>query len=361
MATFAHNKYPRTGPNYQKWGEQPGLIYDPWADAYRPDPKAQQEYYQSQGFIEDAPEQPGIWEQSAAATLPTLTTIGAMKGMETLFSDGAEAVKYVPELGGVLMSDGTIKAVSTAATAAQPAAAASGLLGAGSSAIETPTLLSATRVAPPGGGMLSLGGIGSAGNVILPAAGAVGAANLLTSDIDNDRKGWIRGLGQGAASGAAMGSYFGAPGAAIGAGVGGLLGLAKLALRHKSTKDYQDERWGALSSAAQGLMAANHPEGDDGIWDTGKYAGEKWTFEKAQDLAKDDPVHFIGVLGNVEAYGDEWLGLSEDKQREIVARNVAAGNYWSDKGDVLIKDRDLAQQIKQDVLGQEEENDDQND
>lgn len=62
-------------------------------------------------------------------------------------------------------------------------------------------------------------GIGSAGNYILPAAGAVGAL-----DLGIRRPGGVAGAAEGAASGAAMGSYLGPWGAGIGAGVGALYG-----------------------------------------------------------------------------------------------------------------------------------------
>jgi len=73
-------------------------------------------------------------------------------------------------------------------------------------------------------GAFSMSGIGSAGNAILPAAGALGALNLTMAQGDAPRGNYLRGIGQGAASGAAMGSYFGPWGTGIGAGIGGLLG-----------------------------------------------------------------------------------------------------------------------------------------
>lgn len=65
----------------------------------------------------------------------------------------------------------------------------------------------------------ALGGIGSAGNAILPIAGAIGAGDLAIR-----QPGGTAGAVQGGLSGAAMGSYFGLPGAAIGGAVGALGG-----------------------------------------------------------------------------------------------------------------------------------------
>lgn len=67
-------------------------------------------------------------------------------------------------------------------------------------------------------------GIGSAGNVVLPALGAYGAYNLIRAQGDQPRGNYVRGIGQGAASGAAMGSYFGPMGTAVGGGLGAVVG-----------------------------------------------------------------------------------------------------------------------------------------
>lgn len=74
----------------------------------------------------------------------------------------------------------------------------------------------------------SMSGIGTAGNALLPVAGAIGTVDTLKRG-----KGGLSGAGEGAASGAAMGSYFGPEGALIGAGVGGVVG----GLNKKTGKD----------------------------------------------------------------------------------------------------------------------------
>lgn len=45
-------KYPFVGPAYNHYGEQAGYIYDPYSDSYKPDPKAQQSYYEQSGLSE---------------------------------------------------------------------------------------------------------------------------------------------------------------------------------------------------------------------------------------------------------------------------------------------------------------------
>lgn len=74
-------KYPRVGPNYQHYGEQPGEIYNPWTDTYSPDPKTQHDYYMSQGIdpstggiYQEPPEKPGMLD----SILPFVATGGGL-------------------------------------------------------------------------------------------------------------------------------------------------------------------------------------------------------------------------------------------------------------------------------------------
>lgn len=104
-------------------------------------------------------------------------------------------------------------------------------------------------------GAFSLAGIGSAGNVYLPALGAIGAVNLIKHQGDAPRGGYVRGIGQGAASGAAMGSYFGPVGAIVGGAAGGLLGGIGAATGSGKDK-YQMDR-DKLRAALQGRGIAD--------------------------------------------------------------------------------------------------------
>ena len=87
-------KYPKTGPNYSKWGEleYAGYGYNPETDTYFFDPAIQARYeIAAQKALRDEFEKkpPSIWEQGAAAALPVV--LG--KGVKSLFKDG---------LGGLL-------------------------------------------------------------------------------------------------------------------------------------------------------------------------------------------------------------------------------------------------------------------
>lgn len=130
-----------------------------------------------------------------------------------------------------------------------------------------------------------------------------------------------------------------------------------LGLDHKSTKEMQAERWGSLIDAgvpnAEIAYAANHPDGDTGKWSSGKYAGQDWTFEKASDLAREDPTHFQHVLGNYQALGNDYSGLTDAQQKSFTAKALADGLYSANKGDVLISDQGRAKSILAEILGQQ--------
>ncbi len=315
-----NEKYPFVGNNYMQYGEVPGYVYNPWDDQYYLDKGEYTEYLESTGQIEG---EPSLTDQ----LLPVAGSALAVEGGKAI---GAA-------IPGMLGMGGT-----TAATTAGTAGATTA--GAGTAAAGTGAATAGTTAAGTAGtaatGTGTLGSIGSGLAGIAPYAGPIAGAAAVGYGIHNYLKGddsWdpkddpMGAIGRGSLALATFG----------GSEVARMLGIG----RHKSTKKYQDERWGKLSQAAQGLRSANHPDGGDGTWKTGKYAGQKWSFEKAVDLAKEDPTHFVGVLGNLETFGDEWLGLPPDVQKKVVSRLVNEGLYKSDKGDVLISNKDRARQI----------------
>lgn len=222
------------------------------------------------------------------------------------------------------------------------AAANAAFNAAGMEASGAPMTLAEIPGAPVAPGPFSFGGIGSAGNAILPVAGAIGAYDLFK----NKRRG-ARGIGQGAASGAALGSYFGP----WGAGAGAILGGAAGALQRESTRDVQKRHTKDLENVApndpiyqayvRGMREQHNSEPPDpskpfagkyGSWDEYKKAGLE-----AADLT--------GVHGNIKEYGPEWAKLSFDQQKAITQANIDAGNYDSRKGEVNFVDRNKARQI----------------
>ena len=130
----------------------------------------------------------------------------AAAGAGTAATTAAAPVGVGTNIGAALAPGASTSGYTLGATSAGSAGA-----GAGGGAAAAPS-------------MFSLANVGSAGNVVLPALGVAGAANLIQHQGDAPRGGYARGIGQGAASGAAIGSYFGPWGALIGAGVGGLAG-----------------------------------------------------------------------------------------------------------------------------------------
>lgn len=322
------------GPNYRKYGEQPGYIYFPQTDQYYIDPKSVEEQYKKQGLIKEPPKEPGLSE--------TLLPIGAAAGTLALASEGGKQLPGL--LGGLFESGGG----EVAKTAAQEAV---------SGGIATPNILGASRVgeaaasAGSSGGAFSLGGIGSAGNAILPAAGLIGIGDVFL----NKRTG-ARGIGQGAASGAAMGSYFGLPGAAIGAGIGGLLGFGNSVFNKPSTRDIQRKHTKGLLGTApddaqwQGYVQAMRAQNESAPPDPSKpFAGKYATWDdyvrgglEAGDLT--------GVYGNLQTFGPDWANLSQDQRQKVTQGIIDAGLYNSKKGEVEISDPVRAKQIYDQII-----------
>lgn len=336
-----------------------GLVYDPFMSRSR----GQNVFFQNNQSEVDARQQAederrrAIKRQEAASSplgqiLPIAGAVGgslaARAGMNYLSSGGAA--------GGEAVAGQAVAApvAAEAATAAPIAGSA------GSSFLEAAAPAEAigqnadgsfmfagdTLPAPSG---FSLGGIGSAGNYLLPAAGALGAFNLLSSE-----NGAGRGALQGGLSGAAMGSYFGPPGAIIGGAIGAGLGLAESFFDNPSTKEIEKKRWGNLADSgvtdAQSAFLANHPVGDTSIYQDGPRKGQKWNFENALEDAKADPSHFRLVYGNYDTFGNDWSSYAPDQQDAIVSRLANEGLYSSSKGDILIKNKERARQIKDEVL-----------
>ncbi|CAB4151416.1 hypothetical protein UFOVP591_16 [uncultured Caudovirales phage] len=218
------------------------------------------------------------------------------------------------------------------------------------------------------------------GNIAAGAGAAYGAyqtANALQNNGEGLRTGLTTlggGLGGfagplGAVGGAAVGNAVGyglqsdkpkndLALAAMGPVTWPLLAAKKLGivnkLMHKSTKQYEQERWGGLKEEgvadAEAAYAANHPEGDTGVWQDGEFAGKKWNFEDAKTLAQKDPSQFRLVYGNYKTFGNDWSSYAPDKQDAIVSQLISEGLYKPNKGDILISDEKRAREIKDSIL-----------
>lgn len=241
---------------------------------------------------------------------------------------------------------------------------AGSIFGAGSSTIPAAAgapsapVVVGTSTAPASGGM------GAIGSVAAPAA-AIAGTYLIDRGVSGalgDQKNKPLGLAARTLAGGAGWPIIQnirkppedpAGRAALALASGGISEIARPFFR-KKVKDYQKERWGNLekdgiANAAQ-IYAINHPDGDDSTWDTGKYAGHKWTMEKALDLAKEDPRGFHHVLGNYQTFGNDYGSYDEQKKSAIVSALVNEGLYKSHKGDVLISDQKRAREIRDRIL-----------
>lgn len=234
----------------------------------------------------------------------------------------------------------------------------SSMMGSGS---QVPAATGSEFIGPmqPGSGLGPTGGMASYGAPIASAASAAGGAYLaydLGKDIHQNKikktgRGYARGAGQGAASGALIGTaIMPGVGTLIGAGVGALAGGIGVAAGHEGTKEAQKRKWGELAEKGilvpEGLSTADQKS-------AGKTA-KNWSFEAARQklLSGENPDEFVGVLGNFETFGNDWLGKYSDDQRRAFAKRAAAeGLYNSKKGDIFISDADKAKKIMDEVLG----------
>lgn len=254
-------------------------------------------------------------------------------GASTTFASGTayagEAVGTAAN-GGTLMSTGAIVPVAEGAPMASGGASAAA--GAGAEAA----------------GAFDLAGIGGAGNVILPAVGALGAYDLYKNQMKTGNK--KRGAVQGAASGAAMGSYFGPYGAVAGGVAGGIYG----ATSHESTRDASKRKTQSLlkknpqDAQYQNFVAGMRQQYDSAPPDPSKpFAGKYATFDeyKKAGLEAGD---LTGVRGNLQL-GSDYTNLNFDQQKAVTQKIIDAGLYNSKKGEVEISDQARAKQILAEV------------
>lgn len=208
-------KYPQVGANYKRYGEQPGYIYNYITDHYDPDPKVVRQQAQQNGLIPpEAPKQ-SLGDQ----LLPIGAGALALGGGQAL---GKAIPGAIGKVGGLFgLGDSAPAAPQVVSIGGQSAAPMSAGLDNTGAFIGR----GADSAASAPGGMFSLQGFGSGGNLIAPLAGAALGYDYLA----NGRRG-ATGVLEAGAAGAGIGSYFNAAtgglpvgtiaGAAIGAGIG---------------------------------------------------------------------------------------------------------------------------------------------
>jgi hypothetical protein len=324
------DKYPYTGPNYQHFGEPPaGWVYSPRDDRYYRDTATQQslqQYEEQQGLREKAPKQQGL----LSALGPTAGTLGALYLTKTL---AEEAVPFAKDALG-LGAAGASGATST--TTALPSVSA---VGSGAS--------SAAGAAGSTGGSLALGpssvpSVGTAGGIGSMAGSAAGLGAL----------GAVAGgtaLGGKAAFDMLQGKKPNTAGRIIlGMATGGLSELAAPLFGHKSTRETAKKNTQKLMGIApddalyQQYVAGARQAYDSAPVDPSKpFAGKYASWEEYEKAGLEAP-DLTHVFGNIETYGPDWAKLTEQQRQAITQENINRGNYYSKKGDVMIRDKKAA-------------------
>lgn len=150
----------------------------------------------------------------------------------------------------------------------------------------------------------ALGNIGSAGNYILPAAGAYGLYDLYSNRPENVGTG--KGYLEGAASGAALGSYFGPLGAVAGGAIG--LGLNAFGIGGKSRTKIEEDRRQAL--ADQGITVPNF---DTKEWEQNEAFKQS---RKESDLKGSD------IENAAQFYGINGYSKVDQAKKEAIAQKA---------------------------------------
>lgn len=222
----------------------------------------------------------------------------------------------------------------------------------------TPNVISVSRV-PGAVAPAEAASLGYAPYLGLAGAGlgAYGIYNAIQAD---DPK-------QGALAGAGFGLGLGAAAPLIGLSTGPLgwtgLGLMALGgalggggltslLGHKSTKEYQKERWGELAESEDPVLAAQGQQymqylGSEQAKEDAKYEN---TFEgkKASGRLKAEDVW--GGYGILKTFGSDWLSkYTEDERRQISQSLIDNDLIYTSKGDIKLKDPAKAKQIAEEI------------
>lgn len=188
-----------------------------------------------------------------------------------------------------------------------------------------------------------LGGIGSAGNHILPLAGL----GLGYDAIKNKRRG-ARGVAQTTASGAMIGSEFGPWGALA----GGVVGLgAGLLQAGKSTKEKQQDRWKGVGKEDFGMGLDGYDYGSKNA-DFARTRDEK--FLTANDIrvnpdnynnvsdwdtwdSKKQDLFLNDMLANGKVNEKKGGIYYDDKYAQEVANKIRSGQYQAPQANSLVK------------------------
>lgn len=225
--------YPRVGPNYQKFGEQPGYFYDPVTDKYYSPERwniitAQRKQEQdAANAINNPKKQPGLGQ--------TLLPIAAVAGTGVLAKEAGESlwnsVKDIINETGKTAAETTSKvAAETGANVASgganalPGSIESQSIAAGGNGLSTPVPqtrpIGPTEVANPDGSVVDANTGATVGSWTQTAAGGIQVIAGINQFQNGDKPGGLLNIGAG---GAQIGAGIYGPGSAA-AGVSQVLG-----------------------------------------------------------------------------------------------------------------------------------------
>ena len=366
MARFSNNPFPGvdvsqytnwkqvTLPNGEVYYEvpgHPGYVYDPTLSSasgrtvFRANPKGQIDKQQEEeDRIKKAQDQQAFNQSVAGQAIPVgLGTAGLIAAQQMgAFGGGASASLPAAIGSGAVTLPGSAGAAAAqgalvGGTAAAPAAA----LPVASGALPAATGVAAAPVEATGLAMPAFGGVGIAPLAAIAAGtylGGKSAYDLVQGKDDKSIPGYI---GRGT----------------LGIATGGLSELARASgfFDHKSTKDYQEEKWkGLIDEGVAG--AAEQKAALDGLGDmSGKMYDEsgkavKWDFGTALDRVKSGSQEFNGAAGNFETFKNDWNAYTPEQKSAITKELANKGLYKSEKGSVLISDAEKAKEVRDSVL-----------
>lgn len=339
-------KYPIVGANYNKYGEQQGYVYNPWTDLYDPDPRAQQQYYESAGLIEPEKKPPGMLETLA----PLAAGAGAL-GVAQGFAKDPKG--FISGIGGLFGGAESPIAEAAAVQAAAPTAGAStGLLGGASAPVATSAAtgapataaeLGATQAAP--GGLLS--GLPSLGTVA-PLAGVAGGIALGARGIRDMYKGEPESYANVAKNPIGVGGR-----ATLAIATGGLSELGRAVGLFGNKKQFKTEQRKLEGLQSQGVyvpqsLIDNSPQKgrskDELIRRdldpdfVGRDTNGNWVnnkFAQSRDVADLRPTDIVNYSAFAEKDPD-WFKKSVEEREKIAAEALAAGAVSEGKGSIKI-------------------------
>ncbi len=237
----------------------------------------------------------------------------------------------------------------------------------GLSSGSTESLLSQSpqSVAGASPSMFSLGSIGSAGNAILPVAGALYGLKTL-KDMGNSKetgtgKGYLKGTLKGAASGAAVGSFAGPPGAIIGGAIGGGIGLVRNLFGGKSRTKVEAEKWEQLkkqgvlprygnASVPSAKFDASKPADFAGYNEKGEYVNNRYAGARG-DESKYRGADISDTATFYQTFGDAWTKATDAQRTQIADEALKRRLIDEHHGTVDLKADGSLVQLAEQVLG----------